>query len=106
MVAFDEFKKLEFKVAKVLAAEPVPGATKLLRLLIDLGTEQRQIVAGIALAYKPGELVGKRIVVVANLAPAKIRGVESNGMLLAAVAGDTLALLVPEREVPAGTPVS
>jgi methionyl-tRNA synthetase len=86
VITYDDFKKLELKVAKILSAEAVPGATKLLKLQIDLGTEQRQIVAGIALAYKPEELVGKSIVVVANLAPAVIRGVESNGMLLAATA--------------------
>jgi len=106
VITYDDFKKLELKVAKIVNAEAVAGATKLLKLQIDLGTEQRQIVAGIALAYKPEELVGKSIVVVANLAPAVIRGVESNGMLLAATGGDTLALLTPDREVPPGSSVS
>ncbi len=106
VIAYDDFKKLELKVAKVLSAEPVPGATKLLKLQIDLGAEQRQIVAGIALAYKPEELVGKSIVVVANLAPAVIRGVESNGMLLAATGGDMLALATFDRETAPGSPVS
>jgi len=106
VIAYDDFKKLDLKVAKVLSAELVEGATKLLKLQIDLGTEQRQIVAGIALAYKPEELVGKSIVVVANLAPAVIRGVESNGMLLAATGGDKLALVTLDRETAPGSPIS
>jgi methionyl-tRNA synthetase len=106
VITYDDFKKLELKVAKIVSAEPVPGATKLLKLMIDLGTEQRQIVAGIALAYKPAELVGKSIVVVANLAPAVIRGVESNGMLLAATGPTGLALVAPDRETAPGSPVS
>ncbi len=106
VIAFDDFKKLELKVAKVLGADAVPGATKLLKLQIDLGTEQRQIVAGVALAYKPEDLVGKLIVVVANLTPAVIRGVESKGMLLAAVNPSGMALLTPDREIAPGTSVS
>jgi methionyl-tRNA synthetase len=106
VITYDDFKKLELKVAKILSAEAVPGATKLLKLQIDLGTEQRQIVAGIALAYKPEELVGKSIVVVANLAPAVIRGVESNGMLLAATGPAGLAFVTPDRETAPGSPVS
>ncbi len=106
VITFEEFKKLELAVARVVAAEPVPGADKLLKLQIDLGKEQRQIVAGIAKAYRPEELVGKSIVVVTNLAPAKIRGVESNGMLLAAVSGETMALVVPDRAIAPGAAVS
>ena len=106
MISFEEFKNVELRVARVLTAELVPGATKLLKLQIDLGTEQRQIVAGIATAYQPEELVGRSIVVVANLAPARIRGVESNGMLLAATNGDQLALVVLDRDIPAGSRVS
>lgn len=106
MITFDEFKKVELKVAKVLAAESVPGATKLLRLQIDIGTEQRQIVAGIAAAYRPEELVGRSVVVVTNLQPAKIRGVESNGMLLAATDGDRVVLVTLDREVASGSGVS
>jgi methionyl-tRNA synthetase len=106
MVTFEEFKKVELKVAKVVSAEPVPGATKLLKLQIDLGTEQRQIVAGIALHYKPEQLVGRQIVVVANLAPVKLRGVESNGMLLAATDGDKVVLVGPDQSVSPGAGVS
>lgn len=106
VITYDDFKKIELKVAKVLSAEAVPGATKLLKLQIDLGSEQRQIVAGVALAYRPEELVGKLIVVVANLAPAVIRGVESNGMLLAATSPTVMALLTPDREIVPGASVS
>jgi len=106
VITYDDFKKLELRVAKIVSVEPVPGATKLLKLQVDLGSEQRQIVAGIALAYKPEELVGRSIVVVANLAPAVIRGVESNGMLLAATGPAGLAIVTPERETAPGSTVS
>jgi methionyl-tRNA synthetase len=82
-ISIDDFAKVELKTAKVLEVEKVEGADKLLRLQIKVGEENRQIVAGIAEHYSPEELVGKKIVVVANLKPAVIRGVESNGMLLA-----------------------
>ena len=84
VVSFDDFQKVELRVAEVLAAEKVAGTDKLLKLRISLGEEERQIVAGIAQHYDPGQLVGCRIVVVANLRPVKIRGEESRGMLLAA----------------------
>jgi methionyl-tRNA synthetase len=106
VIAFDEFKRLELRVARVVSAEPVPGATKLLKLVVDIGTEQRQIVAGIALSYKPEQLVGKTIVLLANLAPAKIRGADSNGMLLAASSGDRLSLLTLDTELPPGSTIS
>ena len=83
-IAFDEFMKVELRVARILAAESVPKSKKLLKLQVDLGTEQRTIVAGIAEAYAPETLVGRTIVVVANLKPAKLMGIESNGMVLAA----------------------
>ncbi len=103
-----EFQNLELRTATVLTAEAVPGASKLLKLTVDLGTEQRTIVAGIALSYKPEELVGKRIVIVANLEPATIRGVRSEGMLLAgSVEGDdtSITLVTPERPLPNGAKV-
>jgi methionyl-tRNA synthetase len=84
-ISIDEFFRVELRVAAVCAAEPVEGADRLLKLQIDLGSEQRQLVAGIAKRYAPGDLVGRKIVVVTNLKPARIRGVESQGMLLAAV---------------------
>jgi methionyl-tRNA synthetase len=83
-IAIDDFVKVELRVAQVKVAERVKGADKLLRLEVDLGTETRQILAGIAEAYAPETLIGRKIVIVANLAPRKMRGLESNGMLLAA----------------------
>ncbi len=87
-IAIDDFIKVDLRVAKVKVAEPVKGADKLLRLEVDLGYEQRQILAGIAKYYKPEELIGRKIIIVANLQPRKLRGLESNGMLLAASLGD------------------
>ncbi len=84
VITIDDFAKVELRVAQVKLAEKVKGADKLLRIEVDLGTEQRQIVAGIALAYTPEQLIGRKIIVVTNLAPRKLRGLESNGMLLAA----------------------
>ncbi|MCR4440207.1 MAG: methionine--tRNA ligase [bacterium] len=105
-VSFEEFNRVQLRTAKVLAAAPVEKTDKLLRLQIDIGGEQRQIVAGIAQYYRPEELVGKTIVVVANLAPATIRGVESRGMLLAAVdKSGQLALVTTDKEFPAGAQV-
>ncbi|MGB2768742.1 MAG: methionine--tRNA ligase, partial [Candidatus Zixiibacteriota bacterium] len=105
-VSFDEFSKIDLKVAEVKEAERVKGADKLLKLKIDIGTEERQIVAGIAEQYSPEEMIGKRIVVVTNLQPAKIRGIESRGMLLAAKDGRTLSLVCADKEVKGGSEVS
>jgi methionyl-tRNA synthetase len=84
LITIDDFAKVELRVAQVLVAERIPKADKLLRLEVDLGYEKRQILAGIAQYYEPGKLIGRKIVIVANLAPRKMRGLESNGMLLAA----------------------
>ncbi len=105
-ITFDEFKRMDLRVAKVKSATLVPGAKKLLRLEIDLGGEERQIVAGIAEHYAPEDLVGKRIVVVANLKPARIRGIESQGMLLAATDGDKVILIVPDKDASPGAKIS
>jgi methionyl-tRNA synthetase len=102
-ISIEEFQKLEIKTGRVLAAEPVPKSNKLLRLQIDLGNEKRQIVAGMQQFYKPEEMVGKDVVVVTNLAPVKIFGIESNGMILAA--GDSASLLVPLKPVEPGTKI-
>jgi len=83
-ITIDDFAKVELRVAQVKAAEKVKGADKLLRLEVDLGSEVRQIVAGIAEAYAPETLIGRKVVIVANLAPRKLRGLESNGMIVAA----------------------
>jgi len=98
-VSIEEFKKMDLRLAEVLSAEKVEGADKLLKLTLSLGEEKREVVAGIAQYYQPGELVGKKVAMIANLQPAKIRGIESQGMILAAVDRDNkLTLLVPERE--------
>ena len=83
-ITIDEFMKIDLRVAKVTAAERVPNSRKLVKLSIDLGTEQRTLVAGIAEAYEADALVGRHVVIVANLKPAKLMGIESNGMVLAA----------------------
>ena len=83
-ISYDDFAKLDLRVAKILDAEKVEGSDKLLKLKIRVGNEERQLVAGIAQHYAPDELLGKKIIIIANLEPRKIRGVESNGMLLAA----------------------
>lgn len=107
VIDYDDFAKLELRVAKVLVCEKHPNADKLLRLEIDLGGERRQLVAGIAKAYTPEMLIGKTIIVLANLKPAKLRGVESQGMLLAATGPDGMPhVLTPEGEVPPGSKVS
>ena len=105
LIGIEDFGKVSLKTAKILAAEPVPEAVKLLKLQISLGTEERQIVSGIAQWYKPEELVGKTIVVVANLKPAMLRGVESKGMLLAAKKGKSLRLVTLDGDIAPGTPV-
>jgi len=111
-VQIDDFAKLDLRVATVRAVDPHPNADKLLKLQIDLGEEQRQVCAGIKpYVDDPQSLVGEQIVIVANLEPRKIRGEESNGMLLAATAseGDQIqdvVVLGPKRSVPAGASVS
>lgn len=107
-ISFNEWQKLDFRVAKVLEAEDHPNADKLMVLKIDLGTEQRTIVAGIKEHYKREDMIGKKIVVFTNLEPAMLRGVKSEGMLLAAVTDkqEQVILLTPEKDVPEGAKVS
>ncbi|MBT8045792.1 MAG: methionine--tRNA ligase subunit beta, partial [Pontiella sp.] len=105
LITFDQVMAVNLKTAVVLEAEKIEGADKLLKLQVDLGAEKRQLVAGIALHYAPEELVGKTVVVVANLKPAKLRGVESQGMLLAASIGDTLKLVTVEGDIGPGASV-
>ena len=104
-VNINDFFEIQLRVAQVLAAEPVEKTDKLLKLSIDLGNEQRQIVAGLAKSYEPESLIGKRIVVVANLEPARIRGVESQGMLLAADLDGRPIVATFDEDVPPGTRV-
>ena len=100
-----EFAKVELRAAKITAAEKIAGSKKLIKLQVDLGSEQRQVVAGIAETYAPEALVGKTIVLVANLKPAKLMGVESNGMVLAGSIDNKAVLCSFEAEVAPGTKV-
>ena len=104
-ITIDEFGKLDFRVAEVIAAELVPKSKKLLKLTVSLGDSQRTVVAGIAEHYAPGDLVGKKVVIVANLEAAKLMGIESQGMVLAGSAGDRLAVVTPDRDLPPGARV-
>jgi methionine--tRNA ligase beta chain len=106
MISIDEFRKLDLKIATIKSAEPHPNADKLMVLQVDLGAEERQICAGIRDHYAAEELVGRQIVVVANLETAKLRGLESQGMLLAASDEGRVIILTPEKPVPAGSKVS
>lgn len=105
LISIDDFFKTQLKTAKVVAAEKVEGADKLLKLQIELGGEVRQVVSGIATWYTPENMIGKTVVVVANLKPAKIRGVESNGMLLAAKVGKDLKLVTVDGDIASGAQV-
>lgn len=106
-IVIDDFLKVQLRVGTVVKAEPHPSGDKLLVLQVDLGTEQRQILAGIRAHYDPATLVGTQIVVVANLAPRTMRGLESQGMLLAASSPDRsqVVLVRPEQPVPPGSSV-
>jgi len=104
-IPYADFAKLDLRVATVLEARPHPNADKLLLLQIDVGDARKQIVAGIRGHYEPDELVGRQITVVNNLEEAMLRGEESQGMLLAASAGDAIVLLQPDRECPAGAAI-
>ena len=103
VIGMEEFGKVKLRVAEILTAEPVPKADKLLKLTVSLGAETRQVVSGIAPYYRPEELIGRHVVLVANLKPAKLRGVRSEGMVLAAADGNQLRLV--EVDMPAGTEV-
>ena len=100
-MTYDDFMKVELRVATILEAEAVPKSKKLVKLKVDTGTDQRTIVAGIAEAYQPEQLVGRTVIIVANLKPAKLMGIESNGMVLAASAdGGAPILIGVENGVP------
>jgi methionyl-tRNA synthetase len=106
-IGIEDFAKVELRVGVVKSAEKIAGADKLLKVMVDIGDEVRQVLAGIAPAYAPEELVGRKVVVVTNLAPRKMRGVESNGMLLAASAGPDgkPVLCTFAEDIPAGAKV-
>jgi methionine--tRNA ligase beta chain len=107
-ISFDEYSKVKLRVGRVIEASDHPNADKLIVLKVDLGDEQRQICAGLKGYYTSEQLMGKNLVLVTNLAPRKMRGIESNGMLLAAVTPDQsqVVVLTTEADVPPGTVVS
>lgn len=111
-ISFDDFKKVELKIGKIISAERVEGSEKLLKLAVDLGEKSetdlpavRQVLAGIGKAYAPEALVGTEVAVVANLEPKQLMGLESEGMLLAASGAEGPVLLRPERIVPPGSEI-
>ena len=105
MIAYEDFKKLDIRVAIVESIEKVPKADKLYKISVDLGGEKRTLVAGLAEHYKPNELKGKKIVMLANLEPRKLRGITSEGMLLAAVEGEIVSVLTPDKNIPPGAKI-
>ncbi len=105
MVSINDFKALDLRVGEVISADPVEGSDKLFALQVDVGGRQVQLVAGLKGHYNEDEIVGKKIIVVANLDPANIRGVESQGMLLAALDGSTVSLLTVDKDVSVGSKI-
>lgn len=101
-ISIEEFAKVEMRVGQILEAERIEGSRKLVRMRVDIGSEVRQIVAGIAGAYEPSSLVNRKIILVANLKPAKLMGVVSDGMVLAATAGERPILATFAEDVPNG----
>src|SRR5262245_8187362 len=105
-ITIADFKRIDLRVARVLEARPHPNADKLILLKVDVGDQQKQIIAGIRQWYAPETLVGRLIIVVNNLQPAMLRGEESNGMLLAATSGGQVIFLTPERDCLPGSKIS
>lgn len=105
-ITIDDFSKIELKTAKVIECEKVEKSRSLLRIVVDTGDDRRQIVSSISEFYKPEELIGKTLVIIANLKKAKFMGLESEGMLLAAEKGDFLSLVTLDRESPPGMRIS
>lgn len=103
MISIAEFRNVELKIAKIIFAERLEASDKLIRLEVDLGSEKRQIIAGIGKAYDPEHLIGKEIVVVANLEPRILMGLESQGMVLAASSSGVISLLTPDQEIESGS---
>jgi len=103
MISLEDFKKLDLRVAQILEAERVENSEKLIKLQIDLGGEKRQIIAGIGKFYSPEDLINKKIIIVANLEPKSLMGLESHGMLLAASNENQISLLMPDQEIAPGS---
>ena len=106
LVGIEDFLKLDIWLAKIVSAERVEGSEKLLKLKVSLGEEERTLMAGIAKFYSPEELIGKKVLMLANLKPRKIFGVESQGMVLALSDGENLSLIVPDRDIKEGAKAS
>jgi methionine--tRNA ligase beta chain len=106
LISYEDFTKIDIRVGKVISAEPVAGAKKLLKLQIDVGGQTKQCVAGIGVNYVANDLVGKSVAVVTNMAPKTLFGLTSEVMLLAAVEGDILSLLKPDRDISVGAKVA
>jgi len=104
-ITIDDFAKIDLRVAKVLECEKIKGSSKLLRLQLEVDSEKRQVVSGISEYYSPVELIGKSVVLVANLKPVKLCGVESNGMILAADDGKDVVVVTPLSDIPSGSQV-
>ncbi len=106
-ISFEDFQRIDLRLAKIKSAQKVEGSEKLLKLILEVGEEERTVVAGISKYYSPEELEGKKVIMVYNLKPRKIMGIESQGMVLALYDGENLSLIVPDREgIKAGTRVS
>lgn len=104
-ISYDDFSKLDIRVAQVISTEPISGKTRIIKGLIDLGDEKREVIIGGAQYYDPNEIVGKKVIVIANLEPKKMAGVESNAMLLAADVNDKPYWLTVSEDVPLGTSI-
>jgi methionine--tRNA ligase beta chain len=105
IVSFEEFQKMDLRVGKITKAEPVPQSRNLVKMIIDIGNESRQAVAGIAQHYSPKDLEGKHVAVITNLQPKKMFGIESNVMILAAEDEKTVSTLTPDHPVKAGSKI-
>ena len=106
MINYEDFQKIDLRVARIIEAERLEGSDKLVKLQVDLGEEKRQIVAGIGKNYEPEDLLNKEIIIVANLEPRTVFGVESQGMLLATKDENTLSLLQPDQDIDPGSTIS
>jgi methionyl-tRNA synthetase len=104
LLTLDDFSRMDLRVAEILQAESIPDSKNLLKLEVDLG-EKRTVVAGIASHYRPEDLVGRQVVLVANLRPAKLMGIRSEGMILVGSAGGEMVLIAPEKKVKPGSPI-
>ncbi len=104
-VSYDDFAKLDLRVAKIIEIEPIPGKSRIIKGIIDLGDDKRNVIIGGAQYYQPEDLVGKVVIVIVNLEPKKMAGVESNAMLLAADVDDKPFWLTVNEDVPLGSPI-